>query len=832
MISVLSSAAQPVHRVQRALVRVKASPVDRSYVPALGTQANGSYDITFVWDKVTPTRLMDFIDERARTTQPNVIFYFGVLDARARIQLRNLTLPGRGKGFSPLVVDEAVIAWLSSRQEPGWRFTQRVTLPFTTINPYTPFAGGEVPEEVFVGRDDERRRIESQTGSMFVYGGRQLGKSALLRRVERKFNESSPREPEQAACAGNVAVYIDLKAAGIGEAKEPAALWPLLGERLKRAGVIAEKAPRTSTARDVTTHVKNWIDAEPDNRLLVLLDEADNFLTVDANAGDATRRGAFPVLQALKGIMESSQRRFKPVFAGLHQVQRFHDTSNTPVAHGGADILIGPLKSSDAYSLVVDPMSALGYRFANPELVWRLLLVTNYQASLVQIVCEALVRHMETRSMSADGGGIVIADRDVRAVCDDETVQGLIAQRFRWTINLDSRYRLIALVLALHSRAVNQPAPPFSIDDLRQDYETFWPQGFSRDRLSRKEFERYLDEMVGLGVLYRQGDQFGLRSPNIVRMLGSKESLDQELADASIHLEPALEYNPTMNRQILGDSAGFWSPRSALTDHDLVQLLGGGAGHPVRVVFGSPALAVDRAASAIEAEAKAKGIVCITSAKPAMPQLSSRRHFGKPTHVIVDLTEYGADTDLTELIGSLSGRANLTATIVAGPPLFTVIDRLTVPVVPLRRWSLDGLRSWYDSHFDSPVLRGRLFRVTSGWPMLVEQAMQLVNGRSAEDALDELLRILATPESAEQTLTGAAIDPAIARGWATWFSRVSPEDGLVESESVPVADLGEVFGTDPEPVLAALEALDLVTKDCDGWVLDRVVIAAAAMSTT
>jgi hypothetical protein len=27
------------------------------------------------------------------------------------------------------------------------------------------------------------------------------------------------------------------------------------------------------------------------------------------------------------------------VFAGLHQVQRFHDSSNTPVAHGGNDIL-------------------------------------------------------------------------------------------------------------------------------------------------------------------------------------------------------------------------------------------------------------------------------------------------------------------------------------------------------------------------------------------------------------------------------------------------------------------------------------------------------------
>lgn len=818
-----------VTRMQRsgyATYRVKASPVDRSYVPELGTHANGSYDITFVWDKVTPARLLDFIDERARTTQPNVIFYFGVLDARARVQLRNLTLPGRGKGFSPLVIDEAVVAWLTSREEPGWRFTQRVTLPFTTINPYTPFASGEVPEEVFVGRDDERRRVESPTGSMFVYGGRQLGKSALLRRVERKFNESSPQDSNQPVRTGNVAIYIDLKAAGIGEAKEPATLWPLLGERLKQVGVIPQKAPRTAKAQDVTAHIKAWIDAEAENRLILLLDEADNFLTVDADAGDSSARGAFPVLQALKGIMESTQRRFKPVFAGLHQVQRFHDASNTPVAHGGADIPIGPLKSSDAYSLVADPMSALGYRFGSPELVWQLLLVTNYQASLIQIVCEALVRHMQPRSLPADGGRIVIEERDVRSVCEDDTVQALVAQRFRWTINLDSRYRVIALVVALLSRAVNQPASTFSIDDLREYCETFWQEGFSREQLSGKEFERYLDEMVGLGVLHRQNDHFGLRSPSIVRMLGRGAALEQELQDASMHLEPVLEYNPVMMRQILGDSAGFWQPRSPLTDHELAQLFKGET-HSVRIVLGSPALAVERVATAIQHEADSRGIVHITSNGSDLADMTGRR-FGKPTHIIVDLSRAPETADLSGLVGELANRANLTSTIIAGPQMLAAVDALPSPVVELRRWSRDGLRAWHDSHFDSPVLRERLHRVTSGWPKLVEEAMLLVkDGRSADDALTELARRLTTAEYAARMLADTAVDQDVARSWATWFGHVSPEDGLVESEPVSVSDLNEALGQEAEPVLAVLEALDLVSKERGGWVLDRVVIAAA-----
>ena len=188
---------QELSRTQRsgfATFKVRAAPVDRSYVPSLGTQAGQTYDLTLVWDAVTPVRLMDFIEE-SRRTHANMILYFNTLEPAQRLMLRRQTRYDGGKGFSPVVIDEPVIAWLSTRPEPGWRFTQRVTLPFTTINPYTPFAAGEVPDEVFVGRETERQAIEDPTGSMFVYGGRQLGKSALLRRVERLFTEPTPARP-------------------------------------------------------------------------------------------------------------------------------------------------------------------------------------------------------------------------------------------------------------------------------------------------------------------------------------------------------------------------------------------------------------------------------------------------------------------------------------------------------------------------------------------------------------------------------------------------------------------------------------------------------------
>jgi hypothetical protein len=811
-----------------ASFRVRATPVDRSYIPSLGTQAHQSYDVTLVWDSATPGRLLDFIDERSRN-HANVIIYFGLLDKRQRLDLRMLTTPGRGKGVSPIVVDEAVAAWLATRPEAGWRLTQRVTLPFTSLNPYTPFAGGEVPDEVFVGRETERAAIESPTGSMFVYGGRQLGKSALLRRVERMFTDE--HEPAQgrdawAPRSGKVAVYLDLKAASIGEMQQPSALWAVLAERLQAAQVLSPKT-KANGADQVTSQIDAWLRRDEGNRLLLLLDEADNFLTADFQDATGGRTGTFPTLQRLKGIMEASHRRFKPVFAGLHQVQRFHDTSNTPVAHGGADILIGPLRSQDAYHLVVDPMQALGYIFSSPELVWRLLLFTNYQASLVQIVCEALVRHLQDRPLPEGGGRVIIEDVDVDAIYAKSEVRNLIAQRFRWTINLDSHYRVIALVVALNSLDA-APGEAFSVNDLREQCEVFWPEGFATGTVSGKEFHRYLDEMVGLGVLHRQGDDYGLRSPTIINLLGSREALDQELHEASRHLELEYEYNPMMNRRIVGSSTTLWAPRSPLNDHDLATLLPQQPGEAecVVVVTGSQALAVDRVASALEAVAGERQLACTTLTAEQLPEgISAAR--GRQ-HLIVDLSTAATSATLSEVCSNVATRQGTTATVILGPALISQLDSVDVPVIAIRRWSMEGLRSWHESPFDTPVLRARLYRVTAGWPYLVERAMrEVADGRAPDDALDVVEHFLADPETARQHIAATGIELDLAARWAEWLS-TRGEDGLVEAQPASLADLQIALERDSARTVLSLQPLDLVEEADGGWTLDRVTIAAAS----
>ena len=209
--------------------------------------------------------------------------------------------------FPPfLLIDENQLLFLCNERGARLPTLFDCAIPFTCINPYTPFAAGNVPPEMFFGREQEAASLMDLQGSCFIYGGRQLGKTALLRYVERKFENESDKHK---------AIFLDLKTNGIPKPRSLEALWPALGKCLREKDVISKQ--RRSNAPDrLLTRIKEWIDAQPDRRVLLLLDESDDFLAIDADQN-------FDYVLQLKGLMDDTNRRFKLVLAGLHNVQRF-----------------------------------------------------------------------------------------------------------------------------------------------------------------------------------------------------------------------------------------------------------------------------------------------------------------------------------------------------------------------------------------------------------------------------------------------------------------------------------------------------------------------------
>jgi hypothetical protein len=437
-------------------------------------------------------------------------------------QRRRLALRCREHRIRALVLDEILMLYLLSRPSDRLATFFQCTIPFSFSEPYDS-RPGYVPPELFYGRAREQDAITDLNGSCFVFGGRQLGKTALLRKVEAEFSDLE---------RGHAAVYIDLRSNGIGGDRHPDAVWGLVASELKKRGVLTTDVPSGAQPERVSSVLRRWIDQDARRRLLLLLDEADDFFQQDAVSPGTP----FGETSRLKALMDATGRRFKVVFAGLHNVQRATTLANHPLAHFGEPVCIGPLFANEewkeAQSLVEQPMRAAGYHFDDQMLVWRILAQVNYYPSLIQLYCARLFEHVN-QSVSWDPARTppyIIADQHVRDAYQSEDLRDQIRERFRWTLELDARYQAIALCIA--NRVVrpdgHSAEDALSMREIRQETAEWWPGGL--EDLSPDAFRALLEEMVGLGTLRRvNGDRYTLRGENVALLIGTPREIEDQL---------------------------------------------------------------------------------------------------------------------------------------------------------------------------------------------------------------------------------------------------------------------------------------------------------------
>ncbi|WP_447925554.1 hypothetical protein [Georgenia muralis] len=795
--------------------RVQGTPVDGSFVPALGSRTS-HYLVTVVTEQKDPRLTLDLIPKLERSG-PNIILLpkAGVLSAQVR---REYLVQARDQRVTALVVDSACVGYLAARGPGSFLTLQRLTLPYAIFPHYTPYLSGDVPDEVFVGREDEMAQITDPTGSIFVYGGRQLGKSALLRRVQRDFNRR----------AEHVAIFIDLKAHGIGERQEAGQLWSVLLEELKSRDLISKRIT-SAKPEAVTSAIRKWLDENADRRMLVLLDEADLFLESESRqrvvGGRAIR---FANVGPLKSLMDATSRRFKPVFAGLHQVQRLQNVSNTPLAHGGRDVLIGPLSQPAARRLVLAPFEVLGYKFENLDLVWRLLSFTNYQPGLVQIVCEKLLSHLASRRPRNDEPPILVTATDVDTVMNDADVRSVVADRFRLTLNLEDRYLVTALTIAVMSVA-DRFHRHYPAAELLEACREKWPDGF--DPLTTTEFTFLLEEMVGLGVLVRHSDAtYALRSPNIVSMMGTRAQLEERLREGGFELP--LEYNPRAARRVIDVRGGLPARRSPLSEEDLASVLPLLQGRgPVTVILGSPATGVDRVwdtltAVAAERELQLEGL----HLEEATRAMSSKSRNSLMTIRLEEAKGTEVGSAVTLLAGARGGGPGGIIILGATGVEALLSDGLErrVKLVPLRPWTEEGLRGWHDSPFGTAEQRSHLLTVSGGWPTLVERAMgQASAGESVDKVIDNLANF--PTSSAESAAFLAAVGvrrPLLNELLTNWAMLADSGEALSDRDIAAAATLDDGardYRTQFGRWLRELELLQIARATSDRWVLDVVV---------
>jgi hypothetical protein len=546
---------------------------DTCIIPRFGSITQGFYRLLCLWGRPSEEEILS-LTARQAIDIPIMIFYFGRLTEQRR---RDLAYLCRERRRTLLVVDETLIYFLCNERGLRLPILFQCAFPFTVNNPFTT-TGSTVPIEMFFGRKGQRESILSTTGTSLIYGGRQVGKTALLLDIARQYHNPP---------AGVIVLWIDLKPEHIGLNRPPEDIWLVIANALQRQDILPPQVRKPHTIKE---KIQDWLDQNPQRRILLLLDEADAFLYQDAEIHGENDSG-FNTLIYLKKIMEDTERRFKVVFAGLHNVQRTARDINTPIAHLGTPVCIGPLlgngEEREARKLIELPFWMLGYRFESPDLLTRILSLTNYYPSLIQLFCwhllEYLTDNLYARFDSKTSPPYMIKSDHIEDAYQRQELRKAIIDRFKWTLNLDPRYRIIALRIALESVERRQQGllySGFQVDWIRTEALSLWQEGFEDQ--SYEAFRTLLDEMIGLGVLRKVGEQYDLRSPNVINLLGTYTEIEEALLDA-IEEQPPLVYEAASFRRALATK--MWL-RSPLTGQQESELLANK--HSVAVLFGVP----------------------------------------------------------------------------------------------------------------------------------------------------------------------------------------------------------------------------------------------------
>jgi hypothetical protein len=553
----------------RAWIPIKVTTVahkNQCPVPYFGSMANGRYRVLCVFDRLSEEEIINQI-RTGRQGTPPIVLYFGRLTELKRRYLAQLS---RAEQLSFVFIDELLLIYLCGHHRSRLPVMFQCALPFAFVNPYTTTASN-VPPEMFYGRRTERTQIMDPMGSCFVYGGRQLGKTALLLLIRTEFHDPSQ---------GRIALWIDLKA--LGSTQDD--IWIHLIRSLKEIKDVELHIKENRSEQKLFERLQDWLKKDESRQILILLDEADRFLESDSKDG-------FPRTSILKGWMEKTNRRFKVVFAGLHNVQRTTKQQNHPLAHFGEPICIGPLLDGgewkEAIGLIERPLWNMGFRFESRDLVMRILSQTNYYPSLIQLYCNQLFLYLARDNANQfdwrTSPPYVITAKHVEDAY--VSLRGKIRERFELTLNLDVRYRVIALIIALHSLSEGRVSSELlTVEKIQANAFLFWKQGFE-DCTSRDDFAVLLEEMVGLGVLREIEGRYALRTPNLLTLIGTEEEIEAKLLKTSEESAPA-PFMPSVFRS--SDQIWKRNPLTVLQDGDLHA-----EKHTVTLIVGSKAAGLD-----------------------------------------------------------------------------------------------------------------------------------------------------------------------------------------------------------------------------------------------
>ena len=417
-----------------------------------------------------------------------------------------------------ILIDRVLIAHLVKVYNKDLinRILMATAMPFTYCQPYVVESVHTMPPEIFIGRREELMKIEDADGVNLIYGGRQLGKSALFKKALADLDGHQNQR----------AVLVDIKDLDCAAA----------AKRVSEELIDLKIIPNAEITDDwdvLCRNIKRRLRSEDDeiSYFLLMLDEADAFINDCANCN-------YSPLTAMKGIQQSLPGQFKYVLAGLHNIVKF----NRQVALGNNSVIthmpslkITPFRTPEAEELLIGPLSYLGFSLPSKVTISQIIATCNYFPGLIQLYAKKLIESIR----AADYAGYdikktppyIVSDEHLRRVMADKEFVEQIYEKFEITLKLDqdqgSCYYPLTLLIGWMHNVINSKSGYTAKDVLHHAKDLAISP---LNGLDVEKIDALLMELQDLNILRSVSDNsYLLASKNFRDLLGSDEEIFEKL---------------------------------------------------------------------------------------------------------------------------------------------------------------------------------------------------------------------------------------------------------------------------------------------------------------
>lgn len=487
-------------------------------IAAFGSTAmEEGFRVVCLYGKYDATSLIDTFKEIGFAKHTIVLLDYPLSDSERRKLARKTKLEVSEKIFG--VIDRVLLVYLVNNYTETAinRMLMAVMMPYTYYQPYVVESANPMPPEIFIGRKEELSKIESPSGVNIVYGGRQLGKSALLRMAR---NDIDRNENGDRAVLVNIKDLDDTKTA------------LKISQTLADEGIF-EKDFETDDWDKLARELKKRLQSQEKEKipyLLLLLDEADAFI-------ESCEAINYHPFDALKDVQEIGTERFKFVVAGLHNIIRFKRNSalgNNSVLTQMESLTVTPFNVMEAKELLQIPLFYLGLRFPEEKdsLVSMILAATNYFPGLLQLYCAKLLEAMKRDYAGYNEKSTPpyeVQENHIKKVLAEEGFQQKIREKFMVTLKLDEDnvYYIIALLTAyMNYKERNQNG--YSPKDILR-----YAKGFEVKKMKGmqpEQVEALMEEMRELNVLRLTSEnRYWFTRNNFFQMMGTVDQIEEEV---------------------------------------------------------------------------------------------------------------------------------------------------------------------------------------------------------------------------------------------------------------------------------------------------------------